>query len=38
LWQAIAIPFRQGGFGMDADRIRQLKPMLTRYLKEFDDW
>jgi len=22
---------------MDADRIRQLKPMLTRYLKEFDD-
>src|SRR5664280_2891973 len=35
--QSIAIPFRQGGFGMDTDQIRGLKPMLTRYLKQFDD-
>jgi SRSO17 transposase len=27
----------QGGHGMDADQIRRLKPMLTRYLKRFDD-
>jgi hypothetical protein len=23
---------------MDANQIRQLKPMLTRYLKRFDNW
>jgi SRSO17 transposase len=28
---------QHGGLGMDAKQICQLKPMLTRYLKQFDD-
>jgi SRSO17 transposase len=31
------MPVHKGGLGMDARQIRQLKPMLTRYLKQFDD-